>query len=290
MNDRIVTVPGNDWAKPAPAQALVSELEAGKVLYFPELRFELLDGEATLLRDDIRSPKSRNISLRADGYLAGAAATDDVEMQRLAAMISRFRIQACALIDAIAPTYKPALRLAPTSFRPTQVASRVQSWRADDRRLHVDAFPSRPNHGERILRVFTNLNPAGEPRVWRVGESFEAIAQHFVPRAKPYSAWQARALRALRVTKSLRSEYDHLMLQLHDGMKGDLDYQQNSSQVTMPFPAGSTWVCYSDQASHSVMSGQFMMEQTLHLQPQAQVDPQASPLAILERQLGRRLT
>lgn len=290
MNDRIVTVPGNDWAKPASAQALVPELEAGKVLYFPELRFELLNGEAALLRDDIRAPKSRNISLRADGQIAGAAAADTDEERRLAAMISRFRIQACALIDGLAPSYKPALRLAPTSFRPSQVASRVQSWRADDRRLHVDAFPSRPNHGERILRVFTNLNPAGEPRVWRVGESFEAIAQRFVPRAKPYAAWQARALRALRVTKSLRSEYDHLMLQLHDGMKGDLDYQQHSPQVTMPFPAGSTWVCYSDQASHAVMAGQFMMEQTLHLQPQAQVNPQASPLAILERQLGRRLT
>jgi hypothetical protein len=166
----------------------------------------------------------------------------------------------------------------------------VQSWRADDRRLHVDAFPSRPNHGERILRVFTNLNPHGDPRVWRVGESFEAIAQRFVPRARPYVAWQARALKALRVTKSLRTEYDHLMLQLHDGMKADLDYQKNCPQVSMPFPPGSTWVCYSDQAAHAVMSGQYMMEQTLHLAADRQVDPAASPLAILERQLGRRLT
>ena len=205
-------------------------------------------------------------------------------------MIGRFRTQACALIDAIAPAYKPSLRLAPTSYRPTQVESRVQSWRADDRRLHVDAFPSRPNRGERILRVFTNLNPGGEPRVWRVGESFEDIARRFVPRAKPYVAWQAKALKALHVTKSLRTEYDHLMLQLHDGMKGDTDYQRTSPQVEMPFPPGSTWVCYSDQASHAVMSGQFMMEQTLHLPAEAQVDPTASPLAILERQLGHKLT
>ena len=33
------------------------------------------------------------------------------------------------------------------------------SWRKDDSRLHVDAFPSRPNRGERILRVFCNVNP-----------------------------------------------------------------------------------------------------------------------------------
>jgi hypothetical protein len=289
MNDRIVSVEGRDWTRVDGAAGLVPALEAGKVLFFPQLRFELDVAESQLLRPDVRDPGSRNISLRADGHLAGDA-LQGAEHDRLAGMIARFRQQACALIDAIAPSYKPALRPAPTSFRPSQVESRVQSWRADDRRLHVDAFPSRPNHGERILRVFTNLNPHGDPRVWRVGESFEAIAQRFVPRARPYVAWQARALKALRVTKSLRTEYDHLMLQLHDGMKADLDYQKNCPQVSMPFPPGSTWVCYSDQAAHAVMSGQYMMEQTLHLAADRQVDPAASPLAILERQLGRRLT
>ena len=286
-SDRIVTVDSRDWAR--PVDGLVPALEAGKVLFFPQLRFELDAAEAALLRPEVLDPKSRNISLRADGRLAGAA-LEAAETDRLAALLSRFRTQACALIDAIAPSYPPALRLAPTSFRPRQVESRVQSWRADDRRLHVDAFPSRPNRGERILRVFTNLNPYGEPRVWRVGEPFEAIAQRFVPRAKPYVAWQARALKALHITKSLRTEYDHLMLQLHDGMKSDAGYQQTCPQVTMAFPPGSTWVCYSDQTAHAVMSGQHMMEQTLHLAAQAQVDPTASPLAILERQLGRPLT
>ena len=56
------------------------------------------------------------------------------------------------------------------------------------------------------------------------------------------------------MTKSLRSEYDHLMLQLHDGMKSDLDYQEKCEQQTVPFPAGSVWVCFSDQTSHAVMS------------------------------------
>jgi hypothetical protein len=287
MTDRIVTVDSRNWV--APITGLVPALEAGKVLYFPNLRFELSAEEAKLLRPDVRDEKSRNISLRNDGTLAGAAVQGE-EQARLAALIGRFRTQACSLIDAIAPAYKPSLRLAPTSYRPTQVESRVQSWRADDRRLHVDAFPSRPNRGERILRVFTNLNPNGEPRTWRVGESFEDIAGRFVPRAKPYVAWQAQALKALHITKSLRTEYDHLMLQLHDGMKGDAEYQQSSPQVTMPFPPGATWVCYSDQTSHAVMAGQFMMEQTLHLPAEAQVDRAASPLAILERQLGRKLT
>ncbi|MGZ3239483.1 MAG: Kdo hydroxylase family protein, partial [Burkholderiaceae bacterium] len=157
------------------------------------------------------------------------------------------------------------------------------------RRMHVDAFPSRPNYGERILRVFTNVNPSGEPRVWRIGEPFETVAKRFLPRAKPYSAWQAKVINALHITKSLRSEYDHLMLQLHDGMKSDLDYQRDAPQITMPFPAGCVWICFSDQASHAVMSGQYMMEQTFHLPVAQQYDPEASPLAILTRLTGRTL-
>ena len=41
--------------------------------------------------------------------------------------------------------------------------------------------------------------------------------------------------------------------------------RERSPGVTMPFAAGSVWICFSDQASHAVMSGQYMMEQTLHL-------------------------
>jgi hypothetical protein len=133
------------------------------------------------------------------------------------------------------------------------------------------------------------VNPDGAPRVWRVGEPFEAVAGRFLPRARPYSRWQARLLQTLHVTKSFRSEYDHLMLQLHDGMKSDLDYQKNAQQETVPFPAGSVWVCFSDQTSHAVMSGQYMLEQTLHLPAARQYNPDSSPLAILSRLTGRTL-
>jgi hypothetical protein len=244
--------------------------------------------EARFLTPDVLDPKSRNISLDANGRLKGAAG-DTTAQGELAAMIGRFRSQAQTLVHSLLPRYAGALRMAPTSYRPMQVESRTQSWRADDRRLHVDAFPSRPNYGERILRVFTNVNPDGIARVWRVGEPFEAVAARFLPRAKPYVRWQAKALHALHVTKSLRSEYDHLMLQLHDGMKSDLAYQKEAPQVTKPFPPGSVWVCFSDQTSHAVMSGQYMMEQTLHLPAAQQYDPDASPLAILTRLMGRSL-
>ena len=287
MNSPIVELDLADW-RVAGRPEWTAAVEAGQVLYFPRLAFEVLPTERALLREGMLSPKSRNVSLGADGVLKGAGGSA-AEQAQLAAMVARFRQQALQLIDGLLPEYRGQLRAAPTSFRPRQVETRKQSVRADDQRLHVDAFPSRPNYGERILRVFANINPTGVARVWRVGDSFEAVARQFLPRARPYRLWQAQVLNALHVTKSLRSEYDHLMLQLHDAMKRDEAYQKSGTQVSMPFAAGSVWVCYSDQATHAVMSGQFMMEQTLHLPPGREANPQASPLAILTRLVGRPL-
>ncbi len=288
MDHQILEISNTDWQISQPNDAWIAALETGKVLYFPHLPFTLTTAEQRFLTSDIRDPETRNISLDANKHLKGALG-DNATQAELAAMIGRFRTCAQTLIGSLVPRYNSALRLAPTSYRPSQVETRAQSWRADDRRLHVDAFPSRPNRGERILRVFTNINPAGVPRVWRVGEPFETVARRFLPCAKRYSAWQAKALKALRITKSLRSEYDHLMLQLHDGMKSDLDYQRDAAQVTMPFPPGSVWICFSDQASHAAMSGQYMLEQTFHVPAAQQYDPAASPLAILARLTGRAL-
>lgn len=288
MASQIVEIDFTDWAQAHSRPEWTAALEVGKLLYFPRLGFAVQPQEQALLREDMLSAKARNVSLGADGVLKGAAGSAE-EQQALAAMVGRFRRQALQLVDDLLPEYQGHLRIAPTSFRPRQVETRAQSVRADDQRMHVDAFPSRPSYGERLLRVFTNLNPQGVPRVWRVGEDFETIARRYLPRAKPYRLWQAKLLNAVKATKSLRSEYDHLMLQLHDLMKFDEDYQKNGTQVTMPFPPGSVWVCFSDQATHAVMSGQFMMEQTLYLPPGREVNPDASPLAILTRLMGRPL-
>lgn len=287
MTQPIVEIPLTQWHANEADPAWVAALEAGKVLYFPQLAFKLLPQEEAFLTPSIRDPKSRNISLDGNGRIKGVAG-DTATQLAMALMVGRYRSQALELVDTVLPQYKGKLRIAPTSFRPMQVETRPQSVRADDKRMHVDAFPSRPTYGERILRVFTNVNPDGVPRVWRVGEPFETIAERFLPGSRPYSRWQAQVMSALKITKSVRSEYDHLMNQLHDRMKADTAYQA-SPQTVMPFPPGSVWIAYADQAPHAVMSGQYMMEQTLHLQPADQYDPESSPLAILTRMTGHAL-
>ena len=288
MNKQIVEVNISKWDATSSQNQLITDLESGKVLHFTNLEFPVSEIEQQYFTAEIRDKKSRNISLNISGELKGAIKNNEAE-SNLAAMMTRYRTQSHLLVNTILPRYKDHLHLAPTSFRPNQIVTRNQSWRADDKRLHVDAFPSRPNYGERILRVFINVNPNKVPRVWRIGEPFEAIVDRFLADTKPYSAWQAKVLNAFGITKSLRSEYDHLMLQLHDSMKRDLNYQRNCPQLTVEFPTGSVWICFSDQTSHAAMSGQFMMEQTFHLPALNQYNPNTSPLAILRNHIGREL-
>jgi hypothetical protein len=288
VTEAIVTVPLTEWSGAASEPGWVEAVEAGRVLFFPGLAFRMEPAETALLSPALLAQDARNISLDARGELKGVAG-DEAARARVSAMMGRFAGQARALIHGLFPAYDPHLRPAPTSLRPTDVSTRKQSVRADDRRLHVDAFPSRPNRGERILRVFSNINPQGQPRIWRVGEPFEDVAKRYLPQAAAYSPWQAKLLRSLHVTKSLRSEYDHLMLQMHDRMKADEGYQRESPQQTVAFPSGSTWICFSDHTVHAAMSGQHMLEQTFHLPVERQYAPAASPLAILTRLAGHPL-
>jgi hypothetical protein len=269
-------------AQRAAAQAL----EAGGVLVLPKVRFTLTAAERRFLSPACSNGRTKNISLDGTALKGASGAPEDRAL--LAAMIARFAADAAGLVTALFPRYAPYVKRARTSYRPQPAVGRGVSWRKDDSRLHVDAFPSRPNRGERILRVFTNVNPAAD-RVWRVGEPFEAMAKAFLPGIRPQPPGAATALWLLRATKTRRSAYDHLMLQLHDRANADLDYQRNCAQETVRFAPGTTWICFSDQVMHAVVSGQYMLEQTINLPVAALYDRAASPLAILERLTGRSL-
>ena len=100
----------------------------------------------------------------------------------------RFAQSARTLIESLCPYYTDSLEWGKTSFRPLDVRERkASSYRKDDTRLHVDAFASQPVQGRRLLRCF-QIFPHGQPRVWRLGEPFEQVAQHFVP-SLSHRAW-----------------------------------------------------------------------------------------------------
>jgi hypothetical protein len=74
-------------------------------------------------------------------------------------------------------------------------------------RLHVDAFPTRPMAGRRILRVFSNVADDGSPRRWRVGEPFADFAPKFPPKARKPSAVSAWAMQQLGLSKGRRTPW-----------------------------------------------------------------------------------
>ena len=286
MKSQIMNIGVTDWKINTPDHDWVTALENGKVLHFTNLPFDISETEKKILSPIILKKNSRNISLSATNHLKGAEC-DEHTLDALIHLMMKFRQNATSLITSLAPKYN--VETSPTSFRPIQVENRKQSHRANDKLLHVDAFPTRPNYGKRILRVFININPNNIPRIWRIGEPFEQVANTFMNKVKPYSSWQASLLNKLKITKSFRSEYDHIMLQLHDLMKLDSNYQSNAEQIVVPFHSGSVWVCFSDQTSHAVMSGQYMMEQTFNLPLSSLYDTHSSPLAILNRITHKQL-
>jgi hypothetical protein len=270
------------------ATTAIAALERGDVLFFPELSFTIASDETAIFSPGILS-SSKNTSFDPASSRVGGTTLAGVEAERLRRVMMRFSDSAAALVDRLLPRYRGKIDRARSSFRPAEIAGRATTWRKDDTRLHIDAFPASPVQGRRILRVFTNVNPAGRPRAWRVGGDFDAAARRFSDALSLPWPGSAALLRALRVTKSRRSTYDALMLQLHDRMKEDADFQSRSPQTAVDFPAGTTWMAFTDQVSHAAMSGQYQLEQTFYLPVDAMTDQTRSPLRVLERLKERPL-
>ncbi len=266
----------------------IAALEAGNVLAFPGLRFEVDEQERDLLSPRVGG-KSKNISLSPQGDALKGLEGDEARARQMQAMVGRFADYAETLARNLLTPYAGTLQRARTSFRPEEIAGRHSSWRKDDTRLHVDNFPSSPTRGKRILRVFANINPQGEPRCWRLGEPFEHLANRYAT-ALPKPVWgSATLLNALGITKAPRSAYDHYMLHLHDRMKADLAYQQTAPQSVWEFPAGTVWMVFTDQVSHAATRGKCALEQTFLLPVEAMQDIERAPLRVLERLMARKL-
>ena len=268
----------------------IKSLESGDVLYFPHLGFHLSEEEKVFLSPEFAHPSAKNISyLPQKAKIKGAKNLTYEERQQLQQLLERFSRYSFLLLKALLPRYVPYLKTGRASFRPVEISGRATSYRKDDKRLHVDAFPSSPNQGQRILRVFSNINPQGADRVWRLGEPFENVAQRFLPKIKKPWRGLATLFNLLKITKSYRTLYDHCMLQIHDLMKEDDTYQQTVSQQEIRFPPNSSWIVQTDHVSHAAMQGQYVLEQTFYLPVQAMQDQQRSPLRILEKMLNKKL-
>jgi hypothetical protein len=290
--DRLCVLPAESWNTsivPKTQCEALNKLEDGLVLYFPHLKFAMAAAEARFLSPTVLAQGGKNISYDTAADAVGGTSCIGDDRLALKNLMARYADSAGQFLQQLLPHYTCAIVPGRTSLRPAEIDGRPTSWRKDDTRLHVDSFPSQPTQGRRLLRVFCNVSPNGHPRTWRIGEPFPAVAEHFWKRVRHPIWGERRLLHLCHVTKSLRSQYDHYMLQLHDAMKADVDYQRAAPQITHDFPPGSTWICFTDQVSHAAMAGQHLLEQTFTLPADKQCDPAKAPVSVLERLAGRRL-
>ncbi|MGQ3890594.1 Kdo hydroxylase family protein [Legionella sp. CNM-4043-24] len=271
-------------------QAALTALESGQVVFFPALSFALPETDTDkFLSESILDGRHKNISYDSRRQKLGGLNQTLVKTDfavHLQSFMQAYAQYARQMVDELFPQYQPELIWGRTSYRPAEIRGRPSSKRKDDTRVHVDSFAASPVQGLRILRVFCNVNPYGEPRVWDLGEPFQDVARRFAGDIPRYSPVMARLLHKIRVTKSLRSAYDHYQLHLHDGMKLDEQYQATVDKKRVDFPAQSTWLVFTDHVSHAALGGQYLLEQTFYLPVNAMQEPDLSPLRFWEREKG----
>lgn len=262
-------------------------LESGKVLFFPKLAFDILPSEQRIFNPNIVSKKRKNISYDCrSNRISGLSADAETRLQ-LKQLMQRYLKFSLQLLNSVVPHYSSALINGRTSYRPIEIDGRhARSYRKDDTRLHVDAFPSTPMNDKRIIRVFTNINPNDKTRNWRIGEDFEHVAKRFSHELSNPFPGVRRLKQWFKISKSYQSLYDHFMVRIHNRMKQDLQYQNTVAQEVFEFPASSTWIVCTDRVSHAVDSGQYVLEQTFYLPKDCMVDPSKSPQNILSYYLG----
>ncbi len=274
-------------------------LEEGHILLFPQTPIDIPAEDRGFLLGQrmVSGGHHKNIAYRpTDDRVKNYVRQNPGDDERLLSAVRRYSQRAIDFVRTLLPSYAPGLKIDYASFRPEEEAGRKLPTRQRNDLLHVDAFPTRPVHGDRIMRVFTNINPS-VARVWVTGETFEELAERFaessgllgrVERGAPRRALR-RVANAVRIPVPARSAYDEFMLGFHHFLKENADYQASARKLRSEFAPGATWMVYTDMVSHSVLSGQYALEQTFIVSRDVLARPEKAPIAILERIAGARM-
>jgi 3-deoxy-D-manno-octulosonic acid hydroxylase-like protein len=276
-----------------------AELERGNILYFSAPPFDLprADMEFLVSLTPADSRLHKNISYRPEqDVLRGFS--DPANEMRVHEIMRRYAAEVREFVSNFLAPYAGKFQTDYASFRPLEEEGRDLPLHKKNDLLHVDAFPSRPTRGGRILRVFTNVNPSKD-RVWVVAERFPELAARFAEQAglnKFANASRAfagikRGLGSLGLPIPDRAPYDEFMLHFHDWLKENSAFQTSKDgKERVDFSPMSTWLVYTDGVPHSALSGQFAMEQTFIIPVDALVAPDVAPIRVLEKLSGRTMS
>ena len=296
---RLITVSKDGG--PNQGRALCGELEAGNILFFPQTPFAFPEDDLKFLltRKQTDASFHKNIAYRpAEDRITGLdKSAAGPEAERLRTIVAGYSQRATRFLGELLPLYAGKWKLDFASYRPLEEKGRPARLRARNDLPHVDAFPTRPTNGDRILRLFTNINPAHD-RVWITSQNFDVVGPQFAkmigvarqPSANPLAKVLRGIARAAHLPGANRSPYDDFMHRCHNAMKEDGEFQRDCPKKQWEFPPHSTWIVLTDFVSHAVLQGQYALEQTFIISRDAMVRPEMSPLRILESLVGYPLT
>jgi hypothetical protein len=281
---------------------LCAELESGNIILLARSPILIPDEDRDLLlehkQQQSRSSYHKNIAYRpVEDRITGLSRSAQTESKQLRRILRDYSQRVTEFLSNFLTPYAHKWKLDYASYRPVQEKARPARLHARNDLLHFDSFPTRPTNGARILRFFTNINPA-QSRVWVTSQTFEAFGPRFASAAGLGAASRCEAIVSrvrfiaplIRLLGSSRPPYDEFMLRCHNLMKEDTSFQENTPKQYCEFAPNSSWLVFTDCVSHAVLSGQYALEQTFLIPQDVLVAPQCSPLAILERVAGRRLT
>lgn len=277
------------------------ELEKGNILFFTTAPFSVSQGDIAFLLDQ-RQGKSRsrkNIAYKPQiDRITNHETDSSYEKEGMYRVLRGFSQQAASVLGRLLHPYAGHWKLDYASFRPFQEAGRTLRLRARNDLLHIDAFPTRPMHGARILRFFINIHP-NESRCWITSKPFAELAKEYgghpqlpFPLSSSYSLGGKieRKVKeffcSMGIKIPMRSPYDSFMLRMHHFLKENEAFQRDCAKDHWKFPPGCCWAVFTDQVSHAALSGQYALEQTFLIPYKALLYPDLSPVSILERLSG----
>jgi hypothetical protein len=299
-----IVVTHREWENKENQLKYCTELELGNILFFSAIPFSFPQEEIEFLLEQKQGKSSarKNIAYKPQlNKITNHDASDIDSSEKLREILANYSKRVTYFLSTLLPSYAHHWELDYASFRPFQEQGRNLRLRARNDLLHIDAFPTRPLHGARILRFFTNINPT-ESRRWVTSDSFSELAQKFggvhgvpFPRSadssllsrldKKMRQWLCKA--GLHVP--IRSPYDVFMLKLHNFLKENDQFQKECVKDNWEFPPNSCWVLFTDCVSHAAIAGQFALEQTYRIPIKGLLFPEKSPVSVLERLSQRNM-
>jgi hypothetical protein len=146
----------------ARARAYCEMAERGQILFFRELPFDLPLEDQKFLREqewtELRMHK--NVSYRPSEDILRGVSGNAATVERLHSIMRNYSARIIEFIGSFLSPYNGKWNLDFASFRPLEEENRDLPLHKRNDLLHVDAFPSRPTRGGRILRFISGAHGA----------------------------------------------------------------------------------------------------------------------------------